>query len=111
MSKHTPGPWEYRLSEGGRHEVAGGAPRGGHIHGKCYVADCMISAAYRSSEETQANARLIAAAPELLSCLHWAEAQLSAFPRDELADMARAGFEMKLGKIRAAIAKAEGGDS
>jgi hypothetical protein len=37
--------------------------------GMTYVADCRVSSIYRSYEETQANARLVAAAPELYAAL------------------------------------------
>lgn len=60
---HTPGPWEADIEDVGTllHRAVIG-PRGE------LVADCD---AYRlSGEETAANARLIAAAPDLLDALH-----------------------------------------
>lgn len=36
---------------------------------RAYIADCAVSSAYRESGEAAANARLIAAAPELLEAL------------------------------------------
>ena len=55
MSKHTPGPWEL-------HSAAGAAPRviapGTH--------DICVMAGASSNESVMADARLIAAAPELL---------------------------------------------
>lgn len=58
MSKHTPGPWRYDRCNGspttGEHMIAGGKP--GYL---AEVRDC-------GSGDVSANARLIAAAPDLL---------------------------------------------
>jgi len=55
MSAHTPGPWHYR--EGSRIVVDGGG---------WWIAEVQAGRADNSSE---ANARLIAAAPDLLAAL------------------------------------------
>jgi len=61
MSKHTPWPWRYERqnasSTTGEHMIAGGLP--GYL---AEVRDC-------GSGNVAANARLIAAAPELLEAL------------------------------------------
>ena len=61
MSAHTPGPWRYCRENGsrttGRHMIAGAKP--GYL---AEVRDC-------GSGDVGANARLIAAAPELLEAL------------------------------------------
>lgn len=61
MSKHTPGPWVYKRENGspttGQHMIAGAIP--GYL---AEVRDC-------GSGDVEANARLIAAAPELLVAL------------------------------------------
>lgn len=61
IGKPTPGPWRYDLTNGspttGMHMIAGAAP--GYL---AEVRDC-------GSGDVEANARLIAAAPELLSAL------------------------------------------
>ena len=70
MNKHTPGPWhvmysnQHITSAGGlsvrRIMIHGGKPGGIHHQN---VAQCL-------NEQAEANARLIAAAPELLAALH-----------------------------------------
>lgn len=98
MTEHTPGPWAVS-SHHGRLTVA--------THdGSMIIADCRVA----SDDEFQANARLIAAAPEMLAALRYAvdvieeaaggrESQLSS---DEQAALAQA---------RAAIAKANGAET
>lgn len=83
MSKHTPGPWQADPSTGVVFDQVGLAVQTG---GRC------------CSEESQANAQLIAAAPELLEALKNARALL----RGEMGQ----GFDVEM--IDAAIAKAEG---
>lgn len=60
-AKHTPGPWRYVRGNGspttGQHMIAGAKP--GYL---AEVRDC-------GSGNVEANARLIAAAPELLEAL------------------------------------------
>jgi hypothetical protein len=90
MTKHTPGPWVQE----GRHVEA--------FDGKECVMGIEI---YGPEDEALANARLIAAAPELLEVLRFtlAELEVSAI---------RDGLEpeelVAVTKARAAIAKAEG---
>lgn len=89
-AQHTPGPW---TSQAGIIRTAGGAvailPNGLY---------CVRSAA-RNADENQANARLIAAAPELLAgleqVLHWIDCDC---------DRSKHSLEA----ARAAIAKAKG---
>ena len=61
MSVHTPGPWRYVRENGspttGQHMIAGAKP--GYL---VEVRDC-------GSSDVKSNARLISAAPELLSAL------------------------------------------
>jgi len=65
MSKHTPGPWAYQEdSDAYTHIVRG--PNNRFI--------CQLNQS--TSAEIEANARLIAAAPELLSALQVAELAL-----------------------------------
>ena len=68
----------------------------------------MVPFQCRGEEEGTANARLIAAAPELLAALEWAlpfaekyENTFPGGPRQQL-------MEAKLAEVRAALAKAEG---
>ena len=95
MSKHTPGPWHWFETLDGRCRVK-------PMNGKYIVAEC--SAMEPQCEEQVANARLMAAAPDLLGALrsivnlwdHHASAHGDGiiYPLHEAA--------------RAAIAKAEG---
>ena len=84
---HTPGPWQ-----------AARAPHGVMDIFNANGQD--ILTLYRDDEETQANARLIAAAPTMLDALHQAEACMSIVePRSDKAEYLRI-----LGVVRAAIA-------
>ena len=62
-AKHTPGPWEHT----GQGDIVGKEDNG---YGLGYVDVCSVYLrAVRG--RTNANARLIAAAPDLLQCLKW----------------------------------------
>lgn len=90
MRKHTPGPWHY-------FETADGRCRVKPLNGKYIVAEC--SAMEPQCEEQRANARLMAAAPDLLEALKAAR-------RFVVSSHEPVGSE--LDDIDAAIAKAEG---
>ena len=79
MSKHTPGPWEYRLTEGSDKKLATVYGRGKGIARHVLPED----------------ARLIAAAPDLLEAC-----KTALYGGGTIAEAAE--------KCRAAIAKAEG---
>lgn len=68
MSNHTPGPWQLRYALLDPQEVRAVGDADGS-----FVADCATTS--RSIEEIAANARLIAAAPDLLheieAALQW----------------------------------------
>jgi hypothetical protein len=95
-NKHTPGPWRYWHEDGYCGEL--NAPNGSLI------------AAFES-EPHEANARLIAAAPDLLEALQNAHALLQAtlfiINDNEARDIAK----QQLDANRAAIAKATGGEA
>lgn len=95
--KHTPGPWRIDpafcsdiQTEDGKYEIASTSP---------YVLD-----GGNAPEEWEANARLIAAAPELLECLMWYVKE------DDCAEGMEGNefWEDGLNRARAAIAKAIG---
>ena len=90
MSKHTPGPWAMPDSGQGRISKVG---VNGGWDGMIATADCGDYA--RSRSEGLANARLIAAAPDLLEAL-----------KDAVRDSESPG--QWLDESRAAIAKATG---
>lgn len=89
-AQHTPGPWRYVRENGspttGQHMIAGAKP--GYL---AEVRDC-------GSGDVKANARLIAAAPELLEV---AEGILV----DDLLPLLPAEY---ISKVRSAIAAAKG---
>lgn len=102
-TKHTRGPWSVFIPEDGMVYEGGDCPatiRAGGIH----VAT-MAGERWRFSETGKANARLIAAAPELLEALE--------FCLDRLSDHYSGPFGTQtdvaaLAVTRAAIAKARG---
>ena len=68
MSKHTPGPWEYRVDY---MECPYVASKTKHM-----IAD--VNLAFVSGKEAKANARLIACAPDMLEALQVALIELKA---------------------------------
>ena len=92
-SKHTPGPWKANLYLGGAYAINRMAPNGERL-GRIAVVDGMI--------ETKANARLIAAAPDLLEA---AKNLLAMTEGQTIFNY----MEPQLEAVRAAIAKAGGG--
>lgn len=117
--KHTPGPWEF----GPSHSSTGLAgqlvvrPAGEFPHGE-WVAD--VGSMY--DDHREANARLIAAAPELLQVAQVARARIAlerdvfvdcnAYPDGSLLQADRStldGFNDLLERIDAAISKATDG--
>lgn len=103
MSKHTPGPWhvdpEYPTSVQGR-DAGPGTPM---------ICEMFTSSQFVSPAEQRANARLIAAAPELLSVLIQA-VESSGFSLSGPTDSRAAEHNEPawVCNARAAIAKAEG---
>lgn len=112
QAKHTPGPWHVRYRQK-RSDFDGGMPEiVGDENGLPVIADIRWNG--ENEEYGQANARLIAAAPELLEACKRAYAEL-----DDRYDVDRpvgespkeypfggAGELMRI--LRVAIAKAEG---
>lgn len=100
MSKHTPGPWRHHSPAGSQHSI------GGYVNAsddRQQPAICHVMGSEFSSAETQANAALIAAAPELLAA---ASALISLLMHPSLeADETIP----EIADMQAAIKKAEGG--
>lgn len=92
MSQHTPGPW--RIGNNGW--TVWVAPKR------------LISVEGRTADEALANARLIAAAPELLAGLQWAMVWLPKVPLPPYDQELRNIFAENLEHCSRAIAKAEG---
>lgn len=115
MSKHTPGPWEYEPGGWGGDESVGVQPAPGmifHCYDQSRKASVGIAALERPTYwdrengtiaigQEDANARLIAAAPDLLAASKLA-----------LETLTNNGFSgVSVNALTAAIAKAEGGDA
>lgn len=91
MGKHTPGPWQLKPEES---DVGYVRIRGTRLGERYKIANVLHSSAeYLDIQETKANARLIAAAPDLLEALQDAALWVDG--------------DLKI-KVRAAIAKATG---
>jgi hypothetical protein len=87
MTAHTPGPW--RVGDAG-HTIFG-APDPDR------AAPAQVATLCRTVYSARANARLIAAAPEMLEALRFVQEHGAVYPEGEAGQ-----------RIRAAIAKAEG---
>ena len=95
MSKHTPGPWINCPST-----ARGAAPGKVHV---CYLTE---DRGYELLPQTEANARLIAAAPELLEALRLCHLALGTSERSWGAKQER--IAAAFAAATDAIAKAEG---
>lgn len=101
-AKHTPGPWMVQMRRGSlgtRGHIAVLGPDFGSGHGD-------VVRTMGTTEREEANARLIAAAPELLAAVKEARTllEMNNARRDMMTDRERALWNT----IRAAVAKAEG---
>ena len=85
MSKHTPGPWFSQYDDNGFYEIGSES------------VTFTLAFTYGEGDTDEANARLIAAAPDLLEAL-----------QDVLLELESIGPMEKIDRARAAIAKATG---
>lgn len=108
MSKHTPGPWR----------VSGDSVAS--VLTNVVLCQTFSPAPYRGEAQREANARLIAAAPDLLDACKMAELTLSLSDNDcrdrppsgdRCGECVRCGVEYSLRALRLHITKAEGGAS
>jgi len=97
MSKHTPGPWN--VSE----EWDGTSIKAGQFHVTHTIQSCGFHSPEEDKAVTQANARLIAAAPDLLEALILLEHEMVESGNAGSTDY---GWSPAIEKTRAAIAKA-----
>lgn len=100
-SKHTPGPWRVFMTPDGN-RVAGIGEAGGEG-----VADAGFGL-WRDGPEAEANARLIAAAPETHEEAAWIVERFFRLGAITLDD---GETKQRMLRLRAAIAKAEGGEA
>lgn len=103
---HTPGPWDARPDErdNGEWEVVKPDPHKPSAEDPWFICACFDSA---DGHEAAANARLIAAAPELLEALEAFARTEVLEPNGVIVGLERYHFE----RARAAIAKARGGQA
>lgn len=109
-SKHTPGPWKACNPSGDSWEVCSTVekqwPDSDNLAGKSITGWGRVT-------QTEADARLIAAAPELLEALEECERDLSKaiaiMPRRYCNEKDAQRCDDLLAMVRAAIAKAKGG--
>lgn len=103
MSKHTPGPWEVERSEGGYEQawVKGSKRIIVTVHGRTRTSNVFT----RLNDEDLANARLIAAAPEMLEALKLIRKRQ--FLVERTADAVHLPADVAAA-VEAAIVKAEG---
>lgn len=94
-TKHTPGPWEVDAIDSTTIQIK--------AEGAVVAEVASASAFTRLSEEQRANARLIAAAPELLDalqnfadqmdgCMNWPDTTSSQIALGDIANIARAAI-------------------
>ena len=116
MSKHTPGPWRWMAVNGNPDALMVVAGAIGEC-GICHVINRPAGTKDQPTTEHPHNARLIAAAPELLAALKNLLDYSNGYA-DEMRNLGlgagqlgeRADSVSVAGMARAAIAKAEGGD-
>ena len=116
MTKYTPGPWMLRTtptSAGLCHIVSAADWRGAFIYGDGIRKG--VDDALPKAQELAANARLIAAAPDLLEALQWYEAKAVQMGRAAIDQDSKLLLELMKeiaveygARARAAIAKAIG---
>ena len=103
MKEHTPGPWTFSAKLSGSENHRGFCIFDSNKH---WVADA--SPRDEDGHEGEANACLIAAAPELLRCLQWAMIFLPKMPLPDHDQDLRDVFAENLEECNRTIAKAEG---
>ena len=111
MKKHTPGPWKLETAKtscGICHKIGPFPFRPDRISHACvYVDAASHDGSSPVDQELLANARLIAAAPELLAALEAMMENKTCNP-SSMTPAERAALWVSHGKARAAIAKAKG---
>ena len=109
MSKHTPGPWQVGMAfdNYGETEIA--------IEHMTPAGNLVVAVALGGLQGQDANARLIAAAPDLLEALKWYESKAKQMGRAAIHQDSKLMLELMKevaveygAQARAAIAKATG---
>jgi len=106
---HTPGPWE--IGDKGKSGIRIMGAVGTLLYESVATTNTLIYPA-NASETEQANARLIASAPELLSALKKADYELTGYFNNLSKKVQErwkdTGFYSTMQEVKQAIAKAEG---
>lgn len=108
MGRHTPGPWVWGENYEGLSSTEADILSFGEWEGM-WLTDCQVGNE-RKTNERKANARLIAAAPELLEALKMAQSVLDQLRNPDMTTTSNSLFLSIVAaetKARAAIAKAE----
>ena len=112
MSKHTPGPWHLKLGQyGAPHEIAWEPGKSYGQIAKVMTRSFAELPEAKSEAEIEANARLIAAAPDLLEAAERFIASIDSHPQDYELDTKAHGLAVCLNTrsgelLREAVAKA-----
>ncbi len=109
-AQHTPGPWEIRRIAGIAGAVTGGVVRrytNGSSTDQLFMV-CAVQEDNGGPDAMAANARLIAAAPELLDALRMSVAAFDGDAIDEIEAGYGAATARRVATARGAIAKATG---
>lgn len=102
-TKHTPGPWEANFSFPGQDGIGDVWQIDAFCHAVCTTQFCY-------APNTEANARLLAAAPELLEALILVLPLAKGYRPEGQTAAARRTCNSWIDAAEAAIAKATGGD-
>ncbi len=102
MNKHTPGPWV--VGEPNKGPVAGTVPVHTADYMESYRAGQLVCSVYGTAAFSDANARLIAAAPDLLDALQ----KLVGYLDGTVGDYHLENYALPA--ARSAVAKAIGGE-
>jgi len=107
--KHTEGPWEIGKCNSG--PVSGTIPIHTHDYMESYRSGMLVCSVYGTATFSEANARLIAAAPELLEALK-AMMRLTVsdngeYLADAITDMAQAALNKAEGRDDACVGVAD----
>ncbi len=108
MNKHTPGPWV--VGEPNKGPVAGTVPVHTADYMESYRAGQLVCSVYGTAAFSDANARLIAAAPDMLAALRCALADLQGImPEHEPSGERQHPAWLTIDELYATIVKATGG--
>lgn len=101
--KHTPGPFVVSRPSEGVIQISA------HPEGRGFVVAVLPDYRFYRNGGREANAALFSAAPDMLSCLKEARAELERCEPPDESDGAQVRYRILMCQIDSAIAKAKGG--